>query len=122
MDSFKVTRGWRYEDDHGRYAESVILVDGRKIGGAYRGESNPAQTVGWGWDDGGKRGAGWISYGPRGLSCGHRTRAAAEQAQVRQYATNPDLYDRYFAQERAEREAEAALAALARDRTVRLVS
>ena len=77
--------------------------------------------MGWGHDDGGKRGACWISWGPRGLSCGHRTRAAAERAQVREYAANPDLYDRLFAQERAEREAKreaaAILAALARDHT-----
>jgi len=120
MRTFEVTRRWRYEDDHGRNAESVILVDGQKIGGVYQGIYNPAQTVRWGTDDGGKRGLNWISYGPRGLSCGHRTRELAERAQVRQYAANPDLYDRYFAQERAEREAEAVLAVLARDHTVRL--
>lgn len=117
MDSFKVTRTWRYEDDKGRNADSVILVDGQKIGGVYQGTGNPAQTVGWGTDDGGKRGVNWISWGPRGLSCGHRSRTAAEQAQVRQYVTNPDLYDRYFAQERREAEARQALAALARDHT-----
>ena len=42
------------------------------------------------------------------MSCGHPTREAAEQAQVREYATNPDLFDRQFAQDRAEREAEQA--------------
>jgi hypothetical protein len=117
MNTFKVRRTWRYAGYEGGIEDSLILVDGQQIGGAYRADGNPAQTVGWGWDDGGKRGACWISWGPRGLSCGHRSRAAAEQAQVREYAANPDLFDRLFATERAEREAEAVLAALARDRT-----
>ena len=119
MNTFEVRRAWRYAGDEGATAESLILVDGEKIGGAYRGVYNPAQLVGWGRDDGGKRGANWISWGPRGLSCGHRTRALAEQAQVREYAANPDLFDRLRALERAEREADrearAVLAALARD-------
>jgi len=128
MREFKVRRKWRFEGYEGGIEESLILVDGEEIGGVYRGEDNPAQTAGWGWDDGGKRGPNWISWGPRGLSCGHRTRALAEQAQVRMYVTNPDLYDRWRVMQRAEREAELAaaaerrqtertLAALARDHT-----
>jgi hypothetical protein len=117
MNTFKVQRTWRYADSKGGAEDSLILVDGQQIGGVYRAVGNPAQSVGWGWDDGRKRGACWISWGPRGLSCGHRTRALAEQAQVREYATNPDLFDRLFFQAAAEREArrlgEAVLASLA---------
>jgi hypothetical protein len=116
MRTFEVTRKPRYEGSdslHGskEYApdEFVILVDGEEIGGTYFGSYNVAQQVpGWGWDDGGKSGENWISYGPRGLSCGHRNREAAEQAQVREYAVNPDLSDRLRADERREREAEIA--------------
>ena len=67
----------------------------------------PAATVGWGWNDGGIEGASWASWGPRGLSCGHLTREAAEVAQVREYVTDPDRYDRVLAAERAKREDEA---------------
>jgi hypothetical protein len=129
VNTFKVRRAWRHEGYEGGREESLILVNGQKIGGVYYAGGNPAQEVGWGHDDGGKRGPGWISWGPRGLSCGHRSRAAAERAQVREYAANPDLFDRLFAQERAEHEAKLAeqderrereriLRVLARDHTV----
>jgi hypothetical protein len=113
--TFKVTREPRYAgydslDGTEQYApdEFVLLVDGQPIGGTYWCSYNPAATVGWGWNDGGIEGASWASWGPRGLSCGHATREAAETAQVREYATDPSRYDRMIAAERAEREAKAA--------------
>lgn len=116
MKTFEVTRQPRYEDCdslHGTKRDApdefLIVVDGEEIGGTYLGTYNAAQQVpGWGWDDGGKSGENWISYGPRGLSCGHQSREAAEQAQVREYALNPDVSDRFRADERREREAKIA--------------
>ena len=115
MKTFEVTREplyAGYDSLHGteRYApdEFVLLVDGQRIGGTYWCSCNPAATVGWGWNDGGIEGASWASWGPRGLCCGHLTREAAEAAQVREYATDPDRYDRMLAAERAEQEAGAA--------------
>jgi hypothetical protein len=121
--TIEATRQPRYEGDdslHGsaRYApdDFLILVDGLVVGGTYWCSYNPAVAVpGWGWDDGGIAGESWASWGPRGLSCGHPTREAAEQAQVREYATNPDLYDRRIAMEEAGREAAAARQQAQRD-------
>ncbi|MGH3985765.1 MAG: hypothetical protein ACRDTZ_00400 [Pseudonocardiaceae bacterium] len=62
--------------------ESLILVDGQVIGGVYYCWSNPAVSPGWGYNDGGQPGESWASYGPRGLSCGHRTREAADRRTV----------------------------------------
>jgi hypothetical protein len=113
--TFEVTREPRYAGydslhETERYApdEFVLLVDGQRIGGTYWCSYNPAATVGWGCNDGGIEGASWASWGPRGLSCGHLTREAAEAAQVREYATDPDRYDRVLAAERAKRDDEAA--------------
>jgi hypothetical protein len=109
MKTFEVTRAWRYDGYEGGIEESLVLVDGQQIGGVYAGGYNPAQSIpGWGLDDGGESGENWISWGPRGLSCGHASREAAEIAQVREYAANPDLYDRLNAVDRDERAAEAA--------------
>jgi hypothetical protein len=73
----------------------LIVVDGEAIGGTY-----------WG---GAYEGPGkWHSWGPAGLSMGHLSREAAEQDQVRAYASNPDLSDRVRAEERRAREAEKA--------------
>jgi len=109
--TFEVTREplyAGYDSLHGTegYApdEFALLVDGQRIGGTYWCSYNPAAAVGWGWNDGGIEGASWASWGPRGLSCGHLTREAAEAAQVREYATDPDRYDRMLA---AALEAEA---------------
>lgn len=111
MRTFEVTR----QPEHEGSDDFLILVDGQRIGGTYPGRCNVAQLVGWGRDDGGQSGENWISYGPRGLSCGHPTREAAEQAQVREYATDPGLFDRLFAMDRAERAAEAATRQAERD-------
>ena len=110
--TFEVTREPRYEgygdlDGHGAAPDDfLILVDGQRIGGTYWCQYNPAPP--FGHDDGGVQGKSWASWGPRGLSCGHATREAAESAQVREYVTDPDLFDRLFAMERAECEAEDA--------------
>jgi hypothetical protein len=79
--------------------EFLILVDGQRIGGTYLG-SRPLGDSTYGDQ--------WISYGPAGYSFGHDSREAAEQAQVREYATDPSGYDRHFAMARTRREAEAA--------------
>lgn len=101
-----VTRAWRYEGYEGGIEDSLILVDGEQIGGVYFCSYNPAEAVGWGHNDGGHSGETWTSYGPRGYSFGHPTRETAEETQVREYATNPDLYDRRNEQDRAEKRAE----------------
>jgi hypothetical protein len=92
MRTFNVTRRPRHEGHdslHGdrRHApdEFLIVVDGKEIGGTYWCGYNPAAAAGFGRDDGGLPGESWASWGPRGLSCGHPTREAAEQAQVREY-------------------------------------
>jgi hypothetical protein len=79
--------------------EFLILVDGQRIGGTYLG-SRPLGD--------GTYGDQWISYGPAGFSCGHASREAAEQAQVRAYATDPSGYDRHFTMARARRKTETA--------------
>jgi hypothetical protein len=63
-------------------ADTVILAGGVKVGGAWLCVYNPAQNPGWGHDDGGLDGESWTSWGPRGMSCGHPTREAAEQVQI----------------------------------------
>lgn len=88
---FTVTRMWQYEGCEGGIEDSLILVGGQQIGGAYYCANGL-----------------WASYGPCGYASGHRTREAAEQVQVREYATNPDLYDRINADVRAGEEAELA--------------
>ena len=115
MKTFEVSREPCYEGAdslHGgkRYGpdEFLIFVDGQRIGGTYWCSYNPAASAGWGWADGGLPGESWASWGPHGLSCGHPTRQAAEQAQVREYATDPDRFDRLLAMDRAKREAEGA--------------
>lgn len=100
------TRGWRYDGYEDGIEESLILVNGESIGGAYYCAYNPAHTAGWGHNDGELTGESWASWGPRGLSCGHPTREAAEEAQLQEYATDPELYDRLRAIESAENEAE----------------
>jgi hypothetical protein len=113
--TLEVTRAPRYEgcdslNGSKRDApdDFLILVDGQEIGSTYWCARNPAASVGWGWDDGGLPGESWASWGPRGLSCGHPTREAAEQAQAREYASDPDGYDRKIARGRETRAAEAA--------------
>jgi hypothetical protein len=113
--TFEATRKPRYEGYdslHGTRRDApdefLVLVDGQEIGGTYWCQYNPAAGGVFGWDDGGLPGESWASWGPRGLSCGHPTREAAEDAQVREYVTDPDLFDRLSAMEQAEREAEAA--------------
>jgi hypothetical protein len=99
-----VTRTWRYAGYEGGIEESLILVDGQQIGGVYPCSYNPAHQIeGWGHNDGDQTGESWASWGPRGYSFGHATREAAEQAQIREYFANPDLFDRVNAQDRAER-------------------
>lgn len=51
--------------------DHLLLVDGKEIGGSY-----------WCSADYVKNGQRWASYGPAGLSMGHRTREDAEQVQV----------------------------------------
>ncbi|GAA4931993.1 hypothetical protein HD597_012854 [Nonomuraea thailandensis] len=115
MRTFAVTRRPRYEgydDLHGTAKlapdEFLILIDGAEIGGTYWCSYNPAASAGWGSNDGGLPGESWASWGPRGLSCGHPTREAAEHAQVREYVTDPDGHDRQAAMARAEQQAEQA--------------
>ncbi len=82
--TFKVTRGWENSEYTGGQEDGVIFVDGRRIGGTY-------------WCGPQPRSRRWASYGPAGALYGERgfpTRDAAEAAQVREYATNPDEYDR----------------------------
>jgi hypothetical protein len=79
----------------------LLLVDGRRAGGTYWCTYNPAPS-GFGHDDGGLPGGSWASWGPRGLSCGHPTREAAEQAQVDVYKTDPDGWDMRLAGGHAE--------------------
>ena len=79
----------------------LLLVDGRPAGGTYWCPYNPAPS-GFGRDDGGLRDRSWASWGPRGLSCGHPTREAAEQAQVDVYKTDLDGWDTRLAGEGAE--------------------
>jgi hypothetical protein len=79
----------------------LLLIDGRAAGGTYWCPYNPAPS-GFGRDDGGQSGRSWASWGPRGLSCGHPTREAAEQAQVDVYKTDPDGWDTRLAGEGAE--------------------
>jgi hypothetical protein len=75
----KVTRSPVYPDDKAlgnayRYgADYFVFVDGVKVGGTYWANANPV----------GKR---WTSWGVGGLSQYHKTREAAEQAQVDAYA------------------------------------
>ena len=79
----------------------LLLIDGRRVGGTYWCTYNPAPS-GFGRDDGGLPGRSWASWGPRGLSCGHPTRDAAEQAQVDVYKTDPDGWDMRLAGGHAE--------------------
>jgi hypothetical protein len=79
----------------------LLLIDGRRAGGTYWCTYNPAPT-GFGRDDGGLPGGSWASWGPGGLSCGHATREAAEQAQVDVYKTDPDGWDMRLAGGHAE--------------------
>ena len=116
MRTFTVTRGWRYEGYEGGTEDSTVLVDGQQIGGAYRAIGNPAQEAGWGHDDGGqaRRLLDLLGAARPVLRAPH---PGGEPSGPRSASTRPtpDLYDRLFDQERAEREAEAILAALARD-------
>ncbi|MEV4212558.1 hypothetical protein [Micromonospora sp. NPDC049662] len=75
-----------------------LLVDDAVVGGTY--------WCGAGDIPDGQR---WASWGPAGLSMRHRTRADAEQVQVRAYAVNPDVVDRQIAERRREAAAEATL-------------
>jgi hypothetical protein len=82
----------------------LIVVDGAVIGGTY-----------WCGADDVPHGRRWASWGPAGLSMGHRRRETAEQAQVRAYVVNPDVTDREIAEEqravvarRARKDAETA--------------
>lgn len=76
----KVTRTPEYPDDTElgsatrRGADYLILVNDVRIGSTW-------------WCDASyiRRGQKWASYGPAGLSKGHRTREDAEQAQVDAY-------------------------------------
>jgi hypothetical protein len=124
--TFEVTRKPRYEGDDSLHGtdrrppdDFLILVDGLEIGGTAWCAGNPAagnpaaSGPGWGPNGGGAPGESWLSWGPRGRSFGHPTREAAEQAQVREYATNPDLFDREIAGALADREAQEAVAAVA---------
>jgi hypothetical protein len=95
--AFTVERAWAHAGYEGGIEDSVILVDGRRIGGAYWCSAGDVPD-----------GQRWASYGPAGYSFRHPTREAAEQVQVREYATDPDLYDRINAQAAAEAEAEQA--------------
>jgi hypothetical protein len=79
----------------------LLLIDGRRVGGTYWCAYNPAPS-GFGRDDGGLPDESWASWGPRGLSCGHPTRKAAEQAQVDVYKTDPDGWDMRLAGGHAE--------------------
>jgi hypothetical protein len=79
----------------------LLLIDGRRAGGTYWCAYNPAPT-GFGRDDGGLPGRSWASWGPRGLSCGHPTREAAEQVQVDVYRTDPDGWDMRLAEGHAD--------------------
>lgn len=88
---FQFTRVWRYKGYEGGIEDSLIFVDGEQIGGAYFCADET-----------------WASWGPATMSFGHPTREAAEAIQLRQYATNPDLYDRLNAVHRAELAAEQA--------------
>lgn len=54
-----------------------LAVDGEVIGGTYWCGANNVPD-----------GQRWASYGPAGLSMGHRDRDSAEQMQVRAYAAN----------------------------------
>ncbi|GGS98794.1 hypothetical protein GCM10010156_66140 [Planobispora rosea] len=115
MRSFTLTRTPRYAgydslEGTSKLApdEFLIIVDGIVLGGTYWCSYNPQAAAGWGEDDGGLSGPSWASWGPRGLSCGHPTREAAEHAQLRAYVTEPSGYDRELEMIRAEREAEAA--------------
>jgi hypothetical protein len=108
MKTFTVTRAPRYEGYDSLHGgedfapdDFVILVDGQSIGGTYWGNSEPGIYQSFYVGDG-----HWHSWGPAGLSMGHATRADAEQAQVREYAANPDLADRILA-ETSRREAQA---------------
>lgn len=74
-----------------------LLVDGRRIGGTY-----------WCGSDLVNDGERWASWGPAGYSMGHPDRESAEQAQVREYAINPDVIDRINEQADAVRAAEIA--------------
>lgn len=100
----KVDRVWRYPGYEGGVEDALILVDGQQIGGSY-----------WCGADYIRDGQRWASYGPAGLSMHHPDRETAEQVQVREYATNPDLYDRVNAQARAERAAEQEAEATRRE-------
>ena len=48
MNTFTVTRGWRYEGFEGGTEDSLVLVDGQKIGGAYRAARQPRPGGGLG--------------------------------------------------------------------------
>jgi hypothetical protein len=105
---FEVTRvpqregyGTLHEDSGHAPDPFLLLIDGRRAGGTYWCTYNPAPT-GFGRDDGGLPGRSWASWGPRGLSCGHPTREAAEQAQVDVYKTDPDGWDMRLAGEHAD--------------------
>jgi hypothetical protein len=89
--TFEFTRGWRYQGFEGGIEDSLILVDGEQIGGVYLCANLT-----------------WASYGPLGYVFDYPTREAAERAQLREYVTNPDLFDRLNAEARAERDAEQA--------------
>lgn len=99
--TFEVTRGWKYPEYTGGIEDGLILVDGRRIGG-----------TDWCGGPDIPDGREWASYGPAGYlyddECGFATREDAEQAQVREYATNPDLFDRINDQAEAELAAERA--------------
>ena len=110
MKTFAVTREPEHEGEdslHGsaQYApdDFLIVVDGEKIGGTYWGNSEPGIYQGFYVGDG-----HWHSWGPAGLSMGHETREDAERVQVRAYVINPDLSDRFRADQIREREAKIA--------------
>lgn len=94
----------------------LLLVDGNVIGSTY-----------WCGADYIADGQRWASWGPAGLSMGHRTREDAERAQVQAYAINPDAFDRLTeihereqAAEAEVREAEYAAQAAEREATRRI--
>lgn len=68
-----------------------LLVDGEQIGGTYWCSAADIPD-----------GQRWASWGVAGYSLRHPDREAAEQVQVREYAANPDLFDRLHEDARRE--------------------
>ncbi|MCX5070797.1 hypothetical protein OOJ91_33675 [Micromonospora lupini] len=84
----------RYSDDDGPYADVLIQIDGRQIGGAYPCAGEPGDR--------------WASWGPAGLSMKHPDRQAAVRAQIQAYAADPSGWDRILDEEDAEKAADRA--------------